>query len=224
MKGLGVIIPSKTASNFIACAKAVRKHEPSCQIVLIDDGMDLDWLPAPELMPCYGHLGEKPFIFARNINKGITSEFTVDSDVLILNDDAILETQGGFTAMQKLAVDFPEYGLIGPLTNVSGNVEQLRKTGTSLRETLRTLPFLCVFVPRGTIDRVGLLDERFTAYGWEDDDYCKRVRDAGLKIGIFEGCFVDHASLRSTFRGNPHAAGDIEAGREIYLQKWGSIH
>ncbi|HEV2169932.1 MAG TPA: hypothetical protein VGR40_03235, partial [Candidatus Binatus sp.] len=68
----------------------------------------------------------------------------------------------------------------------------------------------------------GLLDERFAnCYGWEDNDYCRRVRESGLKLGIFDDCFVDHSSLHSTFRGMPRAGGDISQGREIYRQKWG---
>jgi len=91
---------------------------------------------------------------------------------------------------------------------------------------------VCVLIPRRTIETVGLLDERFgglTAngqriYGWDDNDYCRRVRNAGLKIGIHDGCYVDHGSLKSTFRGDPRAAGDISAGRELYLAKWGDLN
>ena len=54
MNNLSVVIPSKTDSNFLACAEAVRKHEPEARIILIDDRgqMNLDWLPHPDLMPC----------------------------------------------------------------------------------------------------------------------------------------------------------------------------
>jgi hypothetical protein len=40
--------------------------------------------------------------------------------------------------------------------------------------------------PRRTVERVDLLDARFTSYGWEDNDYCRRVRMDGLQIGIFD--------------------------------------
>ena len=91
MNGLTVVIPSKTASNFLACAEAVRRHEPELQIVLVDDGMDHSWLPRPDLMPCYGIKGQKPFIFARNVNIGI--RFAGRDDVVLLNDDALLDTR-----------------------------------------------------------------------------------------------------------------------------------
>jgi hypothetical protein len=47
------------------------------------------------------------------------------------------------------------------------------------------------------------------------------VLNAGLKLGICDEVFVDHASLRSTFRGTGFA--DLAPNREIYLKKWGSL-
>ena len=79
--------------------------------------------------------------------------------------------------------------------------------------------FVCVYIPRATLNTVGLLDEDYTAYGSEDDDYCYRCRKAGLRIGIFDGCFVNHAKLHSTFRGD--SACDIAPGIEIFRRKHG---
>lgn len=39
----------------------------------------------------------------------------------------------------------------------------------------------CLYIPRRTIDRVGLLSEEWFMYG-EDIEYCKRVLDSGMKI------------------------------------------
>jgi GT2 family glycosyltransferase len=129
--------------------------------------------------------------------------------------------------MQQLARAHPEFGVISATTNVAGNPAQIRSGVIpfipQLHEEPRVVVFVCVFIPRRTIDAVGLLDERFTAYGWEDNDYCRRVREAGLKIGIFDGCYVDHGSLKSTFRGDPRASGDISAGGVIYRDKWDDL-
>lgn len=229
MKGLSVVIPSKTLSNFLPCAEAVRRHEPEADIVLVDDGLEnMDWLPRPDLMPLFAIPGEKPFIFARNVNGGIG--FAGDDDVIVLNDDAILETPGGFSLLQQSAQEHPEFGIISATTNVAGNPEQYRRF-TGLREASRSVAFVCVLIPRRTIATVGLMDERFGGtmpdgrriYGFCDNDMCRRVRNAGLKVGIHDGCYVDHGSLRSTFRGDPHASGDISAAQELYLAKWGDL-
>lgn len=230
---LSVIIPSKTASNLGSCIPAVCVHDPGANIRVVDDGVDwlameasgmpyeagLQWL---QVRPKWSRVdGEKPFIFARNINLGIAKSGS--DDVVLLNDDALLQTPGGFTAMQRLAQEHPEYGIIAATCNNVGNRNQWPSGGAGLREDPRMACFVCVLIPRRTIDLVGLLDERFTGYGYEDDDYCARVRKAGMKIGIFDGCYVDHGSLTSTFRGSPTTPATLEPNHTIFLQKWGSL-
>lgn len=217
---LSVIIPSKTASNVVPCIEAVRGHEPGISVHVIDDGLDLSFCPRHDWQPpVLGHRGEKPFIFARNINLGIAKSGA--DDVILLNDDALLQTPGGFTAMQRVAQEHPEYGIIASTCNNVGNRNQWPSGGTGLREDARMVCFVCVLIPRRTIDLVGLLDESFVHYGCEDDDYCLRVRQAGLKIGIFDGCYVDHGSLQSSFRGAAGAGGDFRPNLEIFKRKWG---
>jgi hypothetical protein len=218
MNNLSVIIPSRMAPNFIPCADALRQNEPDAIIRLIDDGMDLSWLPRDGMGPCIGYKAKKPFIFARNVNLGIRESGT--DDIVILNDDALLKTPGGFSLLQRVAEEHPDYGVIASTTNNVGNLNQIPR-GIGLRDDPRMVCFVCVLIPRRTIDLVGLLDERYVGYGFEDDDYCLRVRNAGLKIGIHDGCFVDHKHLPSTFRGSPTAAGDLKQNAEIFKTKWG---
>lgn len=231
-----VVIPSKNAANLVACAEAVRQNEPATEIVVIDDGVD--WKAAAETNVIGDHLravaetgradlsaayglrvirGIKPFIFARNCNLGIKN---CAEDVILLNDDAMLKTPFGFYELEQASKARPEFGVISAVTDVVGNSAQ-RPKDLGLRIESRVLAFVCVYIPARTIKTVGLLDERFTAYGWEDNDYCRRVREAGMKLGILDDCFVDHSSLTSTFRGGARVSGDIGAGREIYRQKWG---
>jgi GT2 family glycosyltransferase len=225
---LSVLIPSRTASNLIPCVSAVRALDPSVQIVVVNDGITpsaafAGWDGA------YWLIGAKPFIFARNINLAIRASGS--DDCLLLNDDALLKTPGGFTLMRKAAEEHPEYGVISAATNIACNPAQNLHRGMGLREEPRMVAFVCVLIPRRTINLVGLLDERFggttpdgrTIYGFCDNDYCRRVREAGLKIGILDSCFVDHGSLRSTFRGDPRASLDIRPAAEIYQAKWGSL-
>jgi GT2 family glycosyltransferase len=219
MNRLSVVIPSKNDLNLIACAEAVRKHEPEAHIIAVDDGLDLKWLPRPDLMPMTGVRGAKPFVYARNCNIGIQAAGS--DDVILLNDDALLQTDYGFSAMQRAAEEHPEFGLIAASCNNVGNPRQWPSGGDGLREETRMVCFVCVLIPRRTIDAVGLLDERFVGYGCDDDDYCLRVRNAGLKIGIFDGCFMDHSQLTSTFRGAAATGGDFRPNLQIFREKWG---
>lgn len=222
MRGLSVIIPSKTAWNVGPCVEAVKKNESECRVIIVDDGIDfseikrkLSWdaaLDGVEIVE-----GVKPFIFARNCNIGIRA--AGDDDVVLLNDDALLTVQGGFSLLQKAAEENPDYGCIGSTTNVTGQVLQQRQR-IGLRH-VHHIAFMCVLIPRRTIERIGFLDERYCIdYGVEDRDYCEMINRAGLKVGVHDGCFVDHAKLVSSFRGAPMAPGRSAQNRALFLQKF----
>jgi GT2 family glycosyltransferase len=214
-----VVIPSKTWSNLKPCVEAVRRCEPGAPIVVVDDGIEFPSSVPDEVEDyCFWVDGEKPFIYARNINRGIG--VTINDGYVLLNDDAILQTPGGFSVMAQACREHPEYGLIGATTNVVGNRNQFPQ-GVGLRDEPRMVCFVCVYIPRTTIERVGLLDERYTGYGLDDDDYSFEVRKAGLKIGIHDGCYVDHGSLRSSFRGDPKTPANFQPNLRRFIAKWG---
>jgi GT2 family glycosyltransferase len=206
--------------------QAIRRHEAAADvtIIVIDDGVD--WIGSDFAMhvpttanSLYALPGQKPFIYARNCNIGIRA--AGNDDVLLVNDDALLESAGGFTAMQRAAELHPDYGVIGAVTNVTGQPLQ-RPHGFGLREVPH-IAFVCVLIPRRTIDRVGLLDERYCLdYGVEDLDYCEACRRAGLKVGVFDHCYVDHGSLTSSFRGDPSTPRSFARNKALFDAKWGS--
>ena len=217
---LSVIIPSRTASNLIPCIEAVRRHEPAARIIVVDDTPDLSLRPRVEWMPAVTVEGLKPFIYARNCNLGIRTASA--DDVVLLNDDALLESPGGFTAMQRATELHQEYGVIGAVTNVTGQPMQ-RPQRIGLRDVPH-IAFVCVLIPRRTIDRVGLLDERYCLdYGVEDLDYCEATRRSGLKVGVFDHCYVDHGSLTSSFRGDPRAPRTFAKNKALFDAKWGGM-
>lgn len=208
-----VIVLSRNSWNLYACVGSVREREERyVRVIHVDDGCT-DLLAGVETVA-----GIKPFCFSRNANLGIAAAGR--DDVVLLNDDALLETGGGFSLLESAAKERPEYGLIAASCNNVGNRNQLR-VGNGLRDEPRMVCFVCVYIPRATIDAVGLLDEGFKGYGMEDDDYCLRVRNAGLKIAVHDGCFVDHSKLHSSFRGPAGNGGDYRPNLEIFKAKWG---
>lgn len=229
---LTVVIPSKNANNLRACVAAVRQHEPLLNIIVIDDGLDRAALDGPECWGCANDplqivAGVKPFVYARNVNIGI--RLAGQDDVVLLNDDAQLETRSGFSRLQRQWLVHPECGLISAATN-GASLDQIRRGGESLRYAPLMVAFVCVFIPRQTIETIGLLDEQFgigadgtgpRGYGCEDDDYCRRVREAGLKLGVHDGSFVDHRKLPSTFRHDPARPADVIAHEKLFAAKWG---
>ena len=222
-----VVILSKDPKNLKHCVQAVRRNEPDLapeRIIVVDDD------ETGEILSNYHHAtvieGRKPFIFARNANIGLRYAFDeqgVDAAIL-LNDDAMLSRRRGFGALVSAQRFAPEYGLVASSCNNVGNMNQEPKGATFIRFERRMLCFICVLIPRHTWQTVGPLDEDFTGYGFEDDAYSLAVKRAGYKLGIFDGCYVDHASLKSTFRSETYPQEGFAHNQRVFEAKYGGHH
>jgi GT2 family glycosyltransferase len=129
--------------------------------------------------------------------------------------------------------------LIGPVTNNIGNEARIQVTYSDMAEmrkiaaryTLshvgenfqtRTAAFFCAMMARNVYQEVGPLDEAFGIGFFEDDDYCRRVAQLGLRIVCAEDVFIHHflsasfGKLRSEER-----RAQFERNLEIYEEKWG---
>lgn len=238
-----VIIPSKMLSNLVPCVERLMKMEPDLsddRVVIVDDGVEWTTEARDLMADCRIVRNERvdgKFIFSRAINIGIRSTYHrvpvqlhglrptevlggPQRHVILLNDDALLETPYGFTVLVEAANEHREFGLIGATTNITGQPAQ-QPRGIGLRE-VPTFAFVCVLVPLWTLQRVGLMDERYALdYGCEDADYIEAVTRTGFKVGVHDGCYVDHGSLQSTYRGDPKAPRSFRQNLGLLMQKWG---
>jgi hypothetical protein len=189
-------------------------------VIVIDDGLPDSYLPPP---PEFGSgqvtilPGIQPFVFSRNCNLGIRAAGT--NDVILLNDDAVLKTVWGFTALSKAARS--GYGIVAAVTNRTGNLPQKKGLAESGVREVVMVAFICVYLQREMVDKIGLLDEDYTDYGREDDDYCYRARKAGYRVGVCDGCFVDHAFLPSAFREPDRRPISFEHNDAVFFRKHG---
>jgi GT2 family glycosyltransferase len=218
-----IVIPSARAENLIPCIQAILTCEPQLppsSIIVVDDGARAE---SEAILPAVTWVeGQKPFIFARNVNLGIFAAGS--ADVIVLNDDARLITACGFSWLSELMRSQPTIGICS--AGISGfvcNQRQVASEPIGFRYEPHRLAFVCVYLPRAVIARVGTLDERFVGYGFEDFDYCRRVTEAGFQLAIWDGCVVDHSgeSIASSYRIRPDLPWLYEHNRNLYLAKWG---
>jgi len=224
MTSLTVVIPSKNAANLAACVEAIRQAGEMCRIIVVDDG--IDWYAYDCVNQREGHelradaiAAPKGFQFSRNVNMGIRAAGT--DDVVICNDDALLQSHGGFSLLQAEQLRHPEFAIIGATTQVTGQPLQFRRPSGGGLRIVPHIAFVCVYIPRSTLNRddIGYLDERYIC-GSEDRDYCQAVNAAKMLVGVHDGCYVDHGSLVSTVRG-PGGSGYDSKGAETFAAKWG---
>jgi len=135
----------------------------------------------------------------------------------------------------------PKLGLIGPVTNEVGNEAKVEigysspedmpawaatfvRKNDGLTRPIPMLAMFCLAMRRDVFERVGELDERFGIGMFEDDDYCRRVREAGLELKCADDCFVHHAG-RASFKllGDKRYLEVFEHNRALYQEKWGEM-
>jgi GT2 family glycosyltransferase len=77
-------------------------------------------------------------------------------------------------------------------------------------------------MPRSTWERVGPLDEAFGIGFFEDDDYCRRVEAAGLRVACADDVFVHHHLSASFDALKAERKRELfERNKAIYEAKWG---
>lgn len=238
-----VVILSKDADNLVPCVRSIFEMEPALareRIIVVNDGARSEaesQLPGVRWVP-----GSKPFNFARNANHGILHAANVESidvtkpndefrnfvpgafmgDVILLNDDTRLLIPYGFTRLSQIVEANPQYGVVSAgITAAVGNPNQIAQNSEAIRDEPRMVCFIAAYIRREVLDKIGGLDERFSG-AYNDDDMCLRARRAGFKIGVFDGCVVEHGVLPSTFRRPGAVAYDIHAEARIFQEKWGA--
>ena len=175
--------------------------------------------------------------FAAGNNRGL--EAAEGEYLIVLNNDTYVTRGWMLDLIRHLRKD-PGLGLVGPVTNNIGNeakikieyadMEDMQKcafayTSNHARKELDVpvVAFFCAAMSRAVYETVGALDERFGLGFFEDDDYCRRVNEAGFRIAIAEDVFVHHhlsASFDKIDQDRRQAL--FERNKSLYQEKWGT--
>jgi GT2 family glycosyltransferase len=173
--------------------------------------------------------------FAPAVNQGLSA--ATGGILVLLNDDTVVPP--GWLGGLCRGLDDTTVGLLGPVTNRSGDEAQIEVTYNTYAEFLRfargrrrthrhrtrDLPMLtmfCLAFRRDVYERIGPLDEQFEIGMFEDDDYAARVRDAGYRVVCADALFVHH--FGATSLGKLAAAGEYGTlfgrNKTRFEQKW----
>jgi GT2 family glycosyltransferase len=238
---LGITILSKYDEHLTRLLDNLFEMQPDwqnvCEIVVGDDGL------SEECKAKYQAVGvnilpmPKPFVFARNTNLCVAA-LDKNSDLLLLNDDIIFDTIDFVPKLEELLhsqpaeIKYHPYGAIalaiskGEIGNGSQLLYANKREDYSIRP-LGTICFAAVCIARRAWDDTGPLDERFTGYGCDDMDWCRRAKLRGYRLGVTPLVTVQHG-----FGDIPASAsfGKVDAdavyrswelNRQLYIEKWG---
>ena len=135
------------------------------------------------------------------------------------------------------AVRRPRVGAVGPVWPNKLDADQISRT-PSLAQGLTTLidqalqkrsepkvkrvkllAGFCWLIPKVVLAVTGLFDERFY-FGWEDADYCLRLRLHGFNLLRVDSLFVHHQWGGSSISNQSHKLR--QESRVRFLKKWGT--
>lgn len=238
MSATSIIIPTYNGLPLLReCLQAIETYTDSpYEVVVVDNGSTdgttdyclkkpVTLLSLPE---------NRGFPAACNVGMRASS----GSELLLLNNDVVV-SHGWLANMLSCLYSDSRIGIVGPLTNYASGKQQMELAYDGLdqfhqlAETLnrpdpqkwikaKRIVGLCFLFKRELMERIGLLDERFSPGHYEDDDYCYRARLADYRLMIAGDTVVHHHGSMS-FRKDGQEALDrlVQTNFHKFVDKWG---
>lgn len=220
------------------CIESIRKYttEHQYEIIIVDnhstDGT-IEWLQSQKKIKVI--YNEENLGFPKGCNQGIT--VAQGDNILLLNNDTIV-TSGWLRNLIICLYSDERIGAVGPVTNNCSyyqaihlnfkNEQEMHRvskiynqSNAELWEERLKLVGYCFLVKRTVIDKVGMLDERFSPGNYEDDDLSFRIVLAGFKLMLCKDTFIFHFGSVS-FKSNQTSYNALlKVNRKKFKEKWG---
>lgn len=250
--GLSIIIVNFNTKELLEkCLESIeqeskRVKEWKIEIIVVDNAstdespeMVKKEFPKARLIVNKENLG-----FAKAVNQGIkqaTGEY-----IFLLNPDSEVKSDA-LTTLVKFAQKHPEAGVIGakllnPDSSIQPSIYHFPTIWRAIKEywfgqkgayekyavtasdavSVEAVTGAAMLIPRKTIEKVGLLDERYFLY-FEDLDFCRRVQRAGLKVYYLPQAEIIHRHGESAAKVGSQAYHWLCQSSKIYngiLKYW----
>lgn len=220
-----------------ACIESIQANTPGAyELVLVDNGSTdgtLAYFQSIEGAKVIHN--EENQGFAKGCNQGI--EVSSGDYILLLNNDVIVP-EGWLEGLIACAEADPATGIVGPRCNNISGPQQDDAPYQTVREfhrfakrygeqhageywDLDRLVGFCMLIKRAVVDQIGGLDEQFGLGNFEDDDYCRRARQAGWKTRVTNGVFLHHFGSRTFTESQIDFHEQMLKNLKLYEAKWG---
>lgn len=211
------------------------------QIIIVDNGSDYETqvgITAYEQLENVTVIrNDRDIGFSCANNIGIES--ALGEVIVLLNNDTIVPS-GAIRRLAELLEQHPDWGAVGPVSNAVGNeqaiffeekspqgilsaAEQWSRHANNSFIATKQLSFFAVALPRRTIDDIGVLDEHFSPFYYEDADYCIRINQAGKAMMIAEEVFVYHRGSATTSKQPERTKRIMRVNKQKLIEKHGAV-
>lgn len=239
-----IIITYNNLSYNIACLQSILSKTAYANYeVIIVDNLSTDgtreWL---QQIQSYNDpkikviLNERNVGFAGGNNIGIKN--STGNYIVLLNNDTLV-TRGWLTNFVKHIENDTSIGMVGAITNSTGNEGMIACAYTNCEEMdafsfahttqnmgkhysdVSMLAMFATLIPRRIIDECGLLDENYGLGMFEDDDYAEAVKNKGYSLIIAEDVFIHHfQSLSFSKLSSEKYRETFQKNKAYFEMKW----
>lgn len=223
------------------CIESIRKttYEAAREIIVVDNAStdgSVEWLRKQKDIKLL--CNKENTGFPTGCNQGIELA-EKESDILLLNNDAVMTDNALFWLRMGL-YEKKKVGSTGCVSNYVSNLQAVVENGKSRQFYLDFAqknnvpsgnPYLpkvylvgfALLLKRTVLDKIGLLDERFSPGNFEDNDICLRISLAGYSNVLCKNSFIIHWGSQS-FGREPQKYSDLMGLNEKkFYEKWSSI-
>lgn len=227
------------------CVESLFKHtsDVNFELVFVDNGSKDDTKTYLESLKTeHKNINIKTIYNEENLgfacanNQGI--EVAEGEYVLLLNNDVIL-TDGWLSRMIQIAESDNKIGMVAPCTNHASGRQVVAFSGTEsdddeIQEFSKTVLTknagkwisvsrvigFCMLIKREVLFKVGVLDELFGPGGYEDYDYCMRLKHEKYDIVIATDTFIFHIGGKGYSSNNMNYSDLRRKNIELLIDKW----
>ncbi len=243
---VSIIIPVTESKELLKrCMESVKKHTPEAHERIFVLG-ETDEDTKNRLKQ---HIGENPNDIiaaysgngnlAAMVNGGINAS---KGRFLVLLSSDVIVTEKWLSGMLECINSIPDAGIVGAMPhhqngpmNVAvrefGSVEHLDDDARLFRERnrhrripSRTVSGFCVLFRRDLVDKIGFLEERFSAGGFATEEFCFRAALEGYK-NLIAGDVLIHrlGSGNHGGTGTTIHTADKVSDKRLFAEKWGGM-
>jgi GT2 family glycosyltransferase/glycosyltransferase involved in cell wall biosynthesis len=235
-----------TYNNFLInqlCLKSLYCNTtyPNFEVIVVDNASNDE---TPRWLNTFAETHPNLKIVLNTENRGFAggnnqaASLATGEYLIFLNNDTVV-TNGWVERLLKYMQSDPKIGLLGPVTNSTGNEARILVNYRSPVEMeafsdwrarylagqtfdIRMLAFYCVMARKDQYDALGGLDERFLVGMFEDDDLAVRYHLQGQRVVCAQDVFIHHFQCASFGKlAISRYAQLFEENKQKYEEKWG---
>lgn len=223
------------------CINSIKNYNGNddCEIIIIDNNSTdgtVEWIKEQEGIKYI--LNEENKGFPAGCNQGIEIA-NKDNDIFLLNNDTVIMPNSIFNLRMGL-YSSEKVGATGAVSNSVSYYQQISEQyddfetymNYSLRNNISDEAFyeervklvgFAMLIKRETLNKVGLLDERFTPGNFEDDDISFRIIKEGYKLLLCKDSYIHHFGSVSFKEDSKKYTKLLETNSRKFKEKWGFV-